>query len=98
MKTIWKYKIPNDMSPIMIPGGGRILSAAQQRAGALGDIYVWVLIQDTEAEKVPRRILVFGTGMDIGYSIPLLEHIDTIQTPGGLVSHVFEDISPEDQS
>lgn len=86
MKTvIWKWTLRvTDEQIVEIPEGAQILSVQMQ-----GDMpQLWALCKE-DKPKVPRRILIYGTGN------PIVEYpgkyISTFQMHGGaLVFHTFE--------
>ena len=90
-KTIWKYTLGVDTT-LLIPKGGKILSAAGQN----DDVCIWVLV-DPQAPEEPRFFTVYGTGHIIpdkrfrDSSLGTMQHIGTaLLHNSSLVLHVFE--------
>ena len=79
---IFKYPIPRN-APTEMPAGARILSVGYQNP----EIVAWAIV-DEDAPTVKRRLVVCPTGAaDVPSKV---EFVGTIQTPGGLVWHVFD--------
>ena len=89
MKEIWKYiASPSSAAPVSMPRGAQILSAAAQA----DCVCLWALV-DPEAERVGRRINVYGTGwpIDGDPDIFIGIFVGTVSLAGGaLVWHVFD--------
>lgn len=85
-KTIWKFPFGvADSQVVMLPKGAKILSAGVQNETPV----LWAMV-DPEAEKVPRTILLRGTGHPAREAVDA-RFIDTIFMVGGaIVFHVFE--------
>lgn len=83
MKTIWKYKLSEETSDILMPIGAKILTVAMQD----GSPHIWALV-DPENSGSIRKIIVVGTG----HPIPDCESRLYVGTyfDLGLVFHVFE--------
>jgi hypothetical protein len=81
MKTIHKFPVAPETS-INLPATAKVLTVAMQNGAA----QMWVEL-DTEAPKVMRRFVAFGTGHEI--NIPTKAFIGTIFVDG-LVFHVYE--------
>lgn len=104
--TIWKFPLPEPPNPpqsvfeIEMPRGAKILAVQAQSEYPC----IWALVR-SDAPKVKRRFLVFGTGQEIqhevikaasptGYVDPDWfeeDYVGTFQLYGGrLVFHVFD--------
>ncbi len=84
MQQIFKYPLAfEDHQEIMMPTGAHILSAQLQG----NRICLWARV-NSEAPPRPREISIYGTGH------PLRDYpgtyINTIQTEGSLVFHVYD--------
>jgi hypothetical protein len=84
MKQIWKYEIPLEKSfRLDVPSHNLVLSVQMQNEVPC----VWILV-DPDAPKEPKLFHLYWTGVDLGW---IGKFIGTIQTPDGLVWHLFED-------
>ena len=87
MREIWKYILDRtDRAPVSMPKGAQVLSAGVQ--GDCDLVCIWALV-DPEAERVGRRISVYGTGWPIADDPGVF--VGTVSTAdGALVWHVFD--------
>ena len=86
MKTIYKYPLSPDGTPVAMPIGAEVLTAREQ-----GDnICVWARVDKGQEMVEHRTFQVFGTGHDMPED-PNLHYVGTAMLHGGsLVMHVFE--------
>lgn len=86
MKTIFKYTLSPDGSPIEMPIDAEILTAREQGES----ICIWARVETTEVQREKHTFKVFGTG----HEMPNDQNLHYIGTAmlqgGGLVMHVFE--------
>lgn len=84
-RAIWKFQVEiSDSQAIDMPKGSRLLSCQPQN----GRLCLWATV-DPEAPKVPRLIIIKGTGHPID-DLPMT-FVDTAVCNGGsLVWHVFD--------
>jgi hypothetical protein len=85
--AIWKYPIPTpplgEVFSLPLPDRATILDVQVQR----GEPVIWALA-DTEADIVPRRFALYGTGHPVRDG---MRYHGTFQLLGGdLVLHLFE--------
>lgn len=80
---IYKYELHPSIPEVDLPEGAKVLSAGEQGGG----IVVWALV-DPEAERVPRRISIYGTGHEVPADPGTF--VQTVFV-GPLVFHVFVD-------
>lgn len=86
MKTIWKFKLTQDVGIIPMPKGAQVLSVQWQ----VESVQIWALV-DTAQPYIDRHFVAIGTGNMIELDTNLLKFIGTVQIPGtGLVFHFFE--------
>lgn len=87
MVTIFKYPLEvTDSQRVTLPAGAVFLSVQKQYSA----LQLWALV-DTEAPKVEREILIFGTGHKIDREGKSLLYISSVQDLSGvLVWHIFE--------
>lgn len=85
MNQVWKFPLAMiGVQTVEMPWGARILKVEPQMEG----VCLWALC-NCEAEKVPRTIVMVGTGREM--PIGALQYISTFQMRGGaLVFHAFE--------
>lgn len=83
MKVIYKYELTPEMH---LPIGAVILDVQWQH----DHLVLWALV-DTDAPREPRRFAVIGTGAPMPDNATL-QYCATVQTPTGLVWHVFEQV------
>ena len=91
MKTIYKYDLApiNDRIQVGMPKGAVILSVGSQ-SGA--ELVCWARVDTNEPKKI-RQFRIVGTGHSLDNDdMARLEFISTVQTPSGLVWHVYEQI------
>ena len=83
--TIWKFDIGESFDSWMeMPKGAKILSVQIQK----GRLCLWAIV-NPDAERVPRHIVVVGTGHELGFCNGAF--INTIQMAGGdLIWHIFD--------
>jgi hypothetical protein len=86
VQTIWKYEIAiEDEQVVEMPNRASLLAVATMNSKLL----LWALVEPGNP-KLPRRILVRGTGHPAD-GCNKLNHIGTIQVANlGLVWHVFD--------
>lgn len=90
MHQIWKFPIKTtDEQTVEMPKNAKILTVQVQK----GTPCIWAEV-DTEASKVERKFLVYGTGHTMRN--PAQEqYIGTYQQlDGNLIWHLYEDITP----
>ena len=85
-RTIHKYPLSMaGVQTVHLPDGAEILHVAPQR----NMVCLWALV-NPESAKVPRYILIAGTGHVVQEG-PHLEHLGTFMlNDGALVFHAFE--------
>lgn len=85
--TIHKHEITDSFETIkFLPENAVILSLGMQGES----IVFWALVDDSRSLE-ERRFRIFGTGWTIGVErLDKLKFVGTVQTPTGLVWHVFE--------
>lgn len=96
MQTIYKYQLKQtDIQSLELPASATILTVQHQPSYGL---VLWAIV-DPDKETESRRIAIFGTGNPFGVH-PFTEisnafkfvYISTVQMPGGLAWHIFEQI------
>lgn len=88
MKTIYKYEFAvSDTVKIKTPIGARIISVGCQSEGDW--LCVWAEV-DSDAETSWQELRIFGTGHPMPTDNRKMCFIGTVQTPSGLVWHVYE--------
>lgn len=61
VKTIWKFKLPSMMNPIVImPKKSKIIKVSRDSGG----IFIWAIV-NPDAQKVERLIRIFKTGQPL---------------------------------
>lgn len=86
MKTIWKFVLSiDDEFTIDLPIGSKSLTVQMQNNRPC----LWVLVPDTNVDKIPRKFVVLGTGNPIEHDLKRLNYIGTFQS-GEYVWHLFE--------
>jgi hypothetical protein len=87
MRTIWKLSVPvTDDFERSLPKGSEVLSAGLD---AHGELCMWFLVPDTEAEQSVRRFHVVGTGNPLRVSWS--KFLGTVAMPP-FVWHIFEEL------
>lgn len=85
MKRIYKYPLElSDVAEVSLPRGAKILHVGEQQ----GELRLWAL-GDPSVASERRRFRVVGTGHPAD-GLEVMKHLGTIQSPSGLVWHVFE--------
>lgn len=85
VQTIYKYLVPiRTAQTVMIPGPAKILCVQMQEVTPV----IWALVQIGNPNQ-PRHLVWYPTGVTM--PIRLREYIGTVQTPLGLVFHLFEE-------
>lgn len=87
--TIHKYPLRlSDEDTLLMPKGAKILCVQVKHT----EPHIWAEV-DPNAPMEPRKILVVGTGWELG-DTSKLRYIDTYQMQNGyLVFHVFEQLT-----
>jgi hypothetical protein len=86
-RRVYKYELPvGDHSFIVMPVGAKILSVHEQREA----IYVWALVDPTEARTAKRSFRIAGTGHSIEYDDRFVFVGSVFLENATLVFHVFE--------
>jgi hypothetical protein len=89
MRTIWKYVLNLGATDLSLPKGAKILTADVQYDA----IALWAIV-DPEAEREPRRFVIFGTGHPVTVLDERLIYVNTIQLQRGqFIGHIFEVIA-----
>lgn len=89
MITIFKYELDQSPKQISMPQAAKVLSVGVQK----GKINIWALV-DTETEPSNRLFIIHGTGHELLKDTNMYNFIGTVLLEnGGLVLHVFEDLS-----
>lgn len=84
-RVIWKTVLtPIEIQTVELPQGAEILCAREQHE----QVCIWYRC-DPDAQKVPRTLVIGGTG----YEIPDAVYLGTAMLQrGALVLHVFEQV------
>jgi len=88
-RIIYKYPVaPDDSFTLELPIGAQYLHSSLQPCA--GGVFMWLLI-DPDAEKVPVKFHVIGTGHRIADDMDDLLYLDTFypMPDGSLVFHLF---------
>ncbi|HID92537.1 MAG TPA: hypothetical protein EYP60_00440 [bacterium (Candidatus Stahlbacteria)] len=86
MKKIFKYKLKLvDQQKVVLPAQYQMLSVQEQD----GKLVLWAMVP-MNTPDTSTQIRIIGTG-NLIEGDPLLDFIDTVQMPNGLVWHVFEE-------
>ena len=86
-RAVWKFPLqPGSPSVVRMPRGSIVI-----HVGHDGDTapVLWAMVE-TNALLVGREFWVYGTGHDLPSGVSALDHQGSVQTPSGLVWHVFE--------
>lgn len=91
MRTVWKYVLKPRDNTFQMPVGAKVLSVGK----AQGELALWALIEDTEADRVDRHFFVVGTGHQVPNLGARNEFVGTAVMPDAMpgmdiVLHVFE--------
>lgn len=87
--TIWKFALAlTGSQEIRMPENAQILSVQYQA----DNLVLWAIVNPAKP-IVPRTIMIFGTGHLLP-DLDLRNFIGTVQD-GGLVWHVFEDLTKQ---
>lgn len=84
MLTIHKHTLSVTRTIFRLPAGAEILAFGSQH----DDIVMWVKLDDSLPLTEQRMFEVYGTGWEMADKN--YQFRQTVQTPGGLVFHVFE--------
>jgi hypothetical protein len=99
-RTVFKYPLPltstpNEIIPLHLPAGAKILKAAEQGSDPLigPRLFIWALVDPDEKLQETRYVVTCGTGHKMK-STTLSEHdwdyVDTLICLGGrLLVHVW---------
>lgn len=89
IRAVWKYPLRRVSRQVVeMPQGAQILDVQQQGA----QLCLWALVRPDYSLLHKRNILIVDTGAEIA-TRSHLTHLATFQeTPGGYVSHVFEEL------
>lgn len=81
-----KYELKVQLGQVFVMTHGKVIHVGEQE----GRLFMWALMDDEDPSY--RRVFhVIGTGP--AFSVPPhSEYLGTVQMPGGLVWHVFEDV------
>ena len=89
MKTIYKYSINTDLTPITLPKRSQIFSANYDANGVLS---VWAAVDTKEEETEKRVVYLTGTGWPLedlkDWNYRFINTV--IDKNNGLVWHIFE--------
>ncbi len=86
MKTVYKYPVPKmrGVYSLLLPKNSEFKSCQLQ-----GDeLALWAVVDPDEQEAETRKIFVAFTGES--FTFPKVNFIGTVQTPAGIVLHIFE--------
>jgi len=87
MQTIYKYSLNiTDSQVTSMPKDAQILTAQTQN----DCLCLWALV-DTEKPNTDRVIRIYGTGHPT--CVDDFYYVSTVQTRGGFVWHIFEEIN-----
>jgi len=90
--TVYKYQLPGTLNSLYLPAGAKPLTARFQDSTFGNGFMLWCLVDTDEPVKETREFVVVATGAEIVYpeNTNALEYISSIETPQGLMFHVFE--------
>lgn len=90
MSQVWKFPVgvptQTGRAWIDLPDGAELLSVGIQD----GEMVVWALIQDFEAEVGTHRLIVVNTGMEVPNFPEGARFLGTVTTSNGIVWHVWD--------
>jgi len=86
MEKIYKYKLDDPFSEIILPVGSRILNAGIQN----DEMFMWAIVNTENGVSEVRRFYYVNTGDEIVYPLYALDYINTATSRNGIVWHIFE--------
>lgn len=87
-KTVWKFPLlPQSPSVVSMPRSAAVIHVGDN--GDSGPV-LWAIVE-TDAQLVDREFWVYGTDHELPSGITKRDHLGSVQTPSGLVWHVFEE-------
>jgi hypothetical protein len=91
--AVWKYAFDvMDRVEFLLPVGAKVLTVQVQN----GRPCIWVMVDPSEQQKVPRQFRVAGTGhmLEQDGEFDELQYIGTFQLDEGrFIGHLFETVS-----
>lgn len=91
MRTIWKFPIPvqDGIFELLMPKDAQLLHVGMTET--MDEVWLWALV-NTDASKVRRRFIIYGTGHAItALGDEELSYVGTAYDSGKpLVWHLFE--------